>query len=171
MSSAARSKRFLDREASADEGGMNPIWIHQLFSLITEEWKALPQECKPWGAWITLHAPLAAATNDPLLHEAPPQQAWFLEEGMGRPRERSVWAFTRFRVMHFVRPWDTGDCATPDPRFSARCYPLGLAAFAPYADSHDLYLETIWGGRWGLGRRLTLTPEGLIEPAQGLWIA
>ena len=149
---------------------MNPVWIQQLWSLIRGEWNALPEAGKPWGVWIRLYAPLAV-TADHLQQEALPLQAWFLEEGMEWPHERSIWAFARFWAMHFERRWAVADCATLDPRFSARCYPLGLAAFAPYADSQDLYLETIWGGRWGWGRRLSLTPEGLIERSQGLWIA
>jgi hypothetical protein len=150
---------------------MNPVWIQQLWSLIRQEWEALPEAGKPWGVWITRYAPLAAETSHPLERKSLPLQAWFLEAGMERPDERSIWAFTRFWMMHFERPWDVAGWASPDSWFTARCYPLGLASFAPYADSQDFYLETIWGGRWGLGRRLTLTPEGLIERTQGLWIA
>lgn len=148
----------------------NPVWIPQVWSLIREEWQALPDEGKPWGVWITLRAPLAADANHPQ-QEAPLQQAWVLTQDMERPQERSLWAFARFWVMHFERPWDKAGCAPPDPRFAARWYPLGLAACAPYADSQDCYLETIWGGRWGWGRRLRRTPEGSIESVQGLWIA
>jgi len=151
---------------------MNPSWIQPLFSLIREEWKALPDECKPWGVWMTLHVPLAADADHILQRRMPPiHRAWFLKDGMKMAEERDIWAFTRFWVMHFERPWDEAHGASADPRFSARCYPLGLAAFAPYADSQDLCLETIWGGLWGLGRRLTLTAHGSIEPVQGLWIA
>lgn len=153
------------------EGGMNPVWKQQIWSLIRQEWKAIPDAEKPWGVWITRHAPLAAATNNPSLQQAPLLQAWFLQEDMEWPHKRSIWAFTRFWMMHFEQPWDVARCASPDPRFSARCYPLGLAAFAPYSDSQDICLETLWGGRWGLGRRLTLTLDGVIERAQLLWIA
>ncbi len=112
---------------------MNPSRIQQLLSLIRKEWKALPEECKPWGVWITLRAPLIADADHPL-QDAPIHHAWFLEESMNMPQERSIWAFTRFWVMHFERPWDEAFCASADPRFSARCYPLGLAAFALYAE-------------------------------------
>lgn len=149
---------------------MNPSWKHQLWSLIKEEWKALPEECQPWGVWITLHAPLLASPDHPLL-DASIDQAWFLEGRMSMPEQRSIWAFTRFWVMHFVRPWDEAGCASRDPRFSARCYPLGLATFAPYANSPDAYLETIWGGRWGWGRRVTFAPDSSLEQVQFLWIA
>jgi hypothetical protein len=150
---------------------MNPVWIQQLWSRIRQEWNALPEAVKPWGVWITLRAPLAADVDHPLQREDLPLQAWFLEAGMETPHERSIWAFTRFWVMHFEQPWDVAGCASPDPQFTARCYPIGLAAFAPYADSQDVYLETLWGGRWGMGGRLTLTPEGVIERGQILWIA
>src|SRR6185295_3652321 len=61
----------------------------------------------------------------------PIHRASFLEGGINIPGARDIWAVTRFWVMHFERPWDEALCASPDPRFSARCYPLGLAAFAP----------------------------------------
>ncbi len=149
---------------------MNSSWIQQLLSLIKEEWQALPEECKPRGVWITLHAPLAPSADHPL-QDALIHQAWFLEGGMSIPQERKAEAFTRFWMTHFVRPWDEAGYASPDPRFSGHCYSLGLAAFAPYAGSLDLCLETIWGGRWGWSRRLTFTPDDSIRHVQGLWIA
>ena len=151
---------------------MNPSRIQQLLSLIREEWKTLPEECKPWGVWMTLHAPLAAGVDHILRRRMLSiHRVWFLEDGMHMPEERDIWAFTRFWVMHFERPWDKALCASPDPRFSTRCYPLGLAAFTPYADSQDLCLETRWGGLWGWGRRLTFTAHGSIESVQELWIS
>lgn len=150
---------------------MNPAWIEQLWSSIRQEWHAIPEEVRPWGVWIARYAPLATETQGPTLQTMPLLQAWFLDEGMNQPQERSAWAFARFWLMHFKRPWDVAECASRDPRYAARCYPLGVVAFASYADTQDLCLETMWGGLWGLGRRLTLTPEGLIERSQFLWIA
>ncbi len=52
---------------------MNPVVIQQLLFRIREEWKALPEECRPWGVWITLHAPLAAdAESRRKLHQCLP---------------------------------------------------------------------------------------------------
>jgi hypothetical protein len=88
------------------------------------------------------------------------------------PNERNVWAFTRFRVAHFERPWAAvGVPVSRDPWFNSQYYAIGRAAFAPFVDSQDVYLETNWAGLWGKGRRLTLTPEGLIERSQDLWIS
>ena len=143
----------------------------QLLQLIKEEWEELPAQCRPWGVWITLHTPLPAGADHLLQPMRTLRSAWFLEERMNVPQERSIWAFTRFWMMHFERPWDAAGCASADPRFSAPCYPLGMAAFAPYAASHDIYLQTIWGGLRGFGRRLMTNADGLIEPLQGLWIA
>jgi len=150
---------------------METPWKQQLFQLIKEEWQGLPVEWKPWGVWITLHTPLPAEADGLVQPTCTLCRAWFLEESTSRPQERSIWAFTRFWIMHFERPWDAAGCARGDPRFSARCYPIGMAAFAPYADTPDIYLQTIWGGLWGFGRRLTATADGRIEPLQGLWIA
>ena len=150
---------------------METSYQQRLLQLIKEEWLELPAQWRPWGVWITLHTPLSAGTDHPLQATHTLRSAWFLEERMNEPQERSLWAFIRFWIMHFERPWDAAGCASDDPRFSARSYPVGMAAFAPYADSPDIYLQTIWGGLWGFGRRLTTTADGLIEPVQGLWIA
>lgn len=143
----------------------------QLLQLIKEEWRGLPIEWRPWGVWITLHTSLPAEADHLLPSTRTLRSAWFLEERMNVPQERSIWAFTRFWIVHFERPWDAAGCASTDPRFSARCYPIGVASFAPYADSRDIYLQTIWGGLRGFGRRLTPKADGQIESLQGLWIA
>jgi hypothetical protein len=144
----------------------------QLLQLIKEEWQGLPAQWRPWSVWITLHTPLAAEVHCPLQPTTRTlRSAWFLEERMNVPQERSIWAFTRFWIMHFERPWDATGWASDDPRFAARCYPVGMAAFAPYVDSFDIYLQTVWGGRWGLGRHLITKADGRIEPLRGLWIA
>lgn len=150
---------------------MDLVVIQHIWSRIRQEWRAIPEADRPWGVWITRHVPLTATENGPALQLTPIVQAWFLEAGMEWPHERSVWAFERFWAMHFRRTWDVAERASPDPRYEARCFPIGHAAFAPYVDSQDICLETLWGGRWGLGGRLTFTPEGAIERAQLLWIS
>lgn len=150
---------------------METPYLPQLLPLIKEEWQKLPSQWRPWGVWITLHMPLSAEAEHPLQPTHALRSAWFLEERMNVPQERSIWAFTRFWAMHFERPWDAAGCASADPRFSARCYPLGMAAFAPYGYTPDIYLQTLWGGLWGFGRRLTITADGRIEILRGLWIA
>src|SRR5215472_10235820 len=136
---------------------MDPSSCQHLLSLISDEWRAL-------------RAPLARDA-DFLPLDAPIHQVWFLDGSMIKPQNRNVSEFARFLAMHFLRPWDIAECASADPRFSARCYPLGLAAFAPYADSTDVYVETIWGKRWGWGRRLRFAPDASIAQMDGLWIA
>lgn len=149
---------------------MNPSGIQQFLSLIMEEWKALPEVSRPWGVWITLHAPLAADTDYILQRRMPPVHgAWFFEDGMTLPAERDIWAFARFWVIHCERPWDKTYFASPASRFSSGRDSLGMAAFAPYANSQDWCLETAWGGFEAWGRRLRLTTEGFIEPVRVLW--
>ncbi len=150
---------------------MEPFWTQQILHLIKETWKELPVARKPWGVWITLHAPLPANADSLMRSTLPFRRAWFLTDSMGMPQERSIWAFTRFWVMHFERPWDEAGCASSDPHFSADYYAIGLAAFAPYAGSNDIYLETIWAGLSGFGQRLSINAHGLIEPGEGLWIS
>lgn len=90
---------------------------------------------------------------------------------MALPQEHEPPAFARFWVMHIERRWDVGYLASRDPRFTGRCFPIGVADIATFTDSPDVYLGTLWGGRWGLGGRLTLAPDGAIEQGQILWIS
>lgn len=158
---------------------MDPSVIQQLLQLIKEEWQALPvlskrgqPWSKPWGVWITLHAPLPADADMISQPAHSVWRAWFLQAGPDQPQERNIWEFIRFWVMHFERPWDKERLAGTDPRFSIQpYYALGLASFAGYENSQDIYLGTIWAGLWGLGRRLTINAQGQLEPVKGLWMA
>lgn len=156
---------------------MDPSIIQQVLQRIKEEWQALPvlsvggqPGSKPWGVWITLHAPLPAVTHMISQPTHSVWRAWLLQDGPDQPQERSIWEFIRFYVVHFERPWDKEYLAGTDPRFD-RYFILGLAAFARYEDTQDIYLETIWGGLWGLGQRLTINAQGQLEPTEQLWVS
>jgi len=156
---------------------MDPSVIQQILQHIKEEWQALPMlsvagqpRSKPWGVWITLHAPLPANADMISRPAHSAWRAWFLQDGPDQPQERSIWEYIRFYVVHFERPWDKAHLAGTDPRVY-RYFVLGLAAFARYEDTQDIYLETVWGSLWGLGRRLTINAQGQLEPVQQLWVS
>ena len=124
---------------------------------------------KPWGIWITQHSPVPADTHFiELTHTV--QLVWLLQDGGFPPQARSIWEYIRFVVMHFERPWDPSHLASRDPRFD-RIYPLGFAHFAPFSDSEDLYLETLWGPRSGRGRRVRRTTPGALTEVELLWLS
>ncbi len=141
-----------------------------VFVSIRDEWQAIPPHLAPWGVWITQHPPLPADVHEILHPTRSVQQAWLLQGSEFPPQLRNVWEYIRFYTMHFERPWDPYFLAPRDPRFE-RTYPLGLAAFAPLADTRDLCLETTWGGRSGRGRRIRQTAPGVLSEIERFWIS
>jgi hypothetical protein len=144
--------------------------IGLVFDSIRAEWRDIPPHLAPWGVWIAQHPPLPADAHPISLHLRAVQRAWLLQGDDPQPRERNVWEYLRYVVVHFERPWDTYHQAPQDPRF-ARTFPMGMARFAPFGESEDVYLETVWGGLWGRGRRLINTAPGVLTEARVFWVS
>lgn len=145
--------------------------IERLLHFIVGEWQAVPEQWRPWGVWITLHAPLPASVD--MLSDREMTRsvraAWFLKDGI--PQPRSIWEFIRFIVVHSQQPWNMRRDPVPDAVFSTRRHEIGLAAFAAFIDSPEIYLDTVWGGLWGRGRKVIVNVQGQVEERQLLWIS
>ena len=140
-----------------------------LLARIRSEWESLPADSRPWGVWLRHYAPLAADTINLGINTGPPLQAWFLDKvGLS---ERSVWEFQRFLVTHWVQPWCGRIWKERSLPVSTGAHEIGLAAFARYEDSSDVYLDWIWGGLWGRGWRIRLSANGEPVDYEGLWIS
>jgi hypothetical protein len=120
--------------------------------------------------WLRYYAPFAADVRDLSdIKLAPPLQAWFLDKsGLD---ERSVWEFQRFAVTHGVQPWCGRILKETSLPISTGPHEIGLAAFAEYEDSTDVYLDWIWGGLWGRGWRIKLGADGEPVDYEDLWIS
>ena len=95
----------------------DPPQISLMFELIKDEWLAIPSQRRPWGIWITQHAPLPSDTHS-LPHQTRTlQRAWLLQDNIFPPEPRDPWEYARFFIMHFARPWDPYYLASIDPRF------------------------------------------------------
>ncbi len=147
---------------------MRPELQDILLREIVSEWKALSPQHRPWGMWITLHTPLAEGTDSIRTAATPALTAWFLNrEGL---RRRNIWEYARFYVMHAEQPWCGNTIGVPNGVWG-NPHLIGLASFAEYVDTEDIYLETVWGGLWGRGDRVTIDAYGQIQWRQSLWVS
>ena len=140
-----------------------------LLARIIREWMSLPDGSRPWGVWLRYYAPIATDIDHIGTNTSVPLQAWFLDkDGIS---ERSVWEYQRFLVVHWEQPWCGRIWKERSLPISTGTYEIGLAAFAPYEDSSDVYLDWIWGGLWGRGWRVKLGANGEPADYEGLWIS
>jgi hypothetical protein len=137
-----------------------------LLERVVQDWRSLDQGTQPWGLWITLHAPLPVEA-DALDRAAPPAcRAWFLDAGA--VQSRSTLEYERFWTVHFEQPWCRRPYREPGQILGADTYPIGLAGFAAYSGTSDLYLEVVYGKLHGRGYRLTLN-SGQLCAERELW--
>ncbi|MGZ3681891.1 MAG: hypothetical protein ACXVDI_25310 [Ktedonobacterales bacterium] len=131
-------------------------------------WNPLPEERWPWGVWIRQHGPLPASTPDIGDVATPLHKAWFLsEDGL---RQMNPWSFLRYWTVQFTRPWASAESYVEDAAFARPRWRIGYASFAEITSSDEIYLETLWGGRWGWGRLVT-TAGPTVQEIRTLWIA
>jgi hypothetical protein len=137
---------------------------------ILQEWKALPKEAPPWGVWITQHAPILETITDGVTSVSPIERAWFLStKGL---EQRNAWEFFRMMVIQGEQPWCSKAFKEKSAiRSGTKMHEIGLAAFAQYRDSRNLYLETQWGGLYGAGWCIRFTDEFGEFESKRLWIS
>jgi hypothetical protein len=147
---------------------MNAALQHTLLNLIEQQWRSLPPAAQPWGVWIRSYDCVEPDSNG-IAIEAWPQAVWFLDHsGL---HERDIWVWQRFRVVLIDQPWCQRGFAKEPVHVFGRRHEIGLAAFAPYRNSTDIYLEVIWGGTFGSGWRMGSTMDGATLHQQMIWIS
>jgi hypothetical protein len=125
-----------------------------LLERVVGDWQSLAPGMQPWGMWIALYAPLPvdADTLDRTASRA--LRAWFLDARGLQPR--GTLEYERFWIIHFEQPWCRRPYPEPGEILGAQTYPIGLAAFAAYSDTMDVYLQVEYGARFGRGYRVTV---------------
>jgi hypothetical protein len=145
---------------------MDQRQISILLAAVEQQWRDLPPEQRPKGVWIRRHDPLPPDAVDRM--PTPVRAVWFLDErGL---RKGDVRSFLRFYTVHIVQPW----CARAVPeknQIFGRVHAIGLAAFASYRGSDEVYLETIWGNLHGRGGRYSLDEHGALKLVGPEWIS
>src|SRR5258708_21845083 len=107
---------------------------------VDQQWRDLPPDQRPQGVWICYHEPLPPEAVDRIT--TPLREVWFLDaQGL---RSGDPWAFLRFFTVHNLRPWNARTVPVKYQIF-ARAHEIGIAAFASYDGTKDVYLETVWG--------------------------
>ena len=140
-----------------------------LLGRIIREWRSLPDRSRPWGVWVRYYAPLATDVWHIGVDSPVPLQAWFLDRnGLG---ERSVWEYQRFHVVHCKQPWCGRILAERSLPVSTGSHEIWQAAFAQYEDNSGVYLDLIWGGLWGYGRRVSFDASGEPVDDEAIWVS
>ena len=141
---------------------------HQRLLSTSESWRRDTAGRQPWGAWIALHDALPAGDQSFLsIPSAPVRRVWFLDAGGSR--ERSAWEYVRFHVVHSVQPW-CGRTTREVPAIFGRVHEIGLAHFAQFAGTSDVYAGMQWGSLWGRGVRLAVQGDRVVE-VNLLWVS
>ncbi|MFN3652015.1 MAG: hypothetical protein ACK47B_20765 [Armatimonadota bacterium] len=133
---------------------------------LQRHWQA-QAENRPWGMWITRHAPVDGEADALDYAASPALDAWFLSDSGVTPR--SPWGFRRFWSVHFLQPWCQRPYSEQTGIYGERRYPIGIASFAPYAaETNWLYVQLTYGRLFGRGYRLRVS-DGVVDSEVELW--
>lgn len=139
---------------------------HALLDEVVREWQSLPQASRPWGVWVRQYPAISSEVHkidDSVLPEA----VWFLDDhGL---EWRDVWQWMRFVAVHIEQLWCGKMWAKESDRIFGDPHMIGLAAFAPCTVEGVFYLETIWGGKFGGGRQVSVSTEGCVQHDLTIW--
>ena len=151
---------------------MNLSSIDYCLIYVTDRWRSLkaielggePAIQPPWGVWIRQYDDLAPGAAS--IGQEQIQAAWFLSASGMEPRDPLEYA--RFILANSYPP-------PKDRRENSvfgRVHKIAMAAFAGYSDtSMNMYVEYIWGTRWGEGVRLTFGDDGNVSTQERLWLS
>jgi hypothetical protein len=81
-----------------------------------------------------------------------------------------AWLFVRWWTAQIERPWRAPSGDVWEAAFTRPRHRIAWAAFAEYAGTNELYLETVWGGTWARGQRVVVRSGG-VEVVSDLWMA
>lgn len=117
--------------------------IHQL-------WLEAEENMRPYSVWIAEHSPVSKNCEHP---DTPVCHAWFMDrDGIVK---RSASDYSRFMTVQSGVHWNSLRFPVlPSAVFNDRSsciHSIGLASFAPVRESELIYLEFIWGGKFGRG--------------------
>jgi hypothetical protein len=138
-----------------------------LLASIIHDWQTRVPARQPWGVWIRAYPSIADHT-DHIPAERWPHRVWFLDRT--GCTERDIFSWRRFQVVVLHQIWCRRSLGREPIAVFGDPHELGLAAFAPYQEGTDVYLETIWGNRDAQGRRVQQQPGGYVTTQQ-LWVA
>lgn len=153
---------------------MRPEIVELCIRYTIDEWRKLqprklqdkPPIPPPWGVWIRLYDPLSPTASD-ITNKHVLRRVWFLtERGL---QERDPWEYARFVTVTWHRPWASAGFA-PREAIWGILFEIGLAAFAEFSGTEEVYRETRWGSRWGQGYRMKPDKNHTLQIVETLWL-
>lgn len=72
--------------------------------------------------------------------------------------------------MQREKPWCKRPFGESNPAVGP-LFEIGEAAFAPCPVDNEFYVETTWGGLYGEGRLIAVSPEGGVRRKERVWVA
>ena len=130
---------------------------------VCRHWRGLPEDGRPKGVWIALHAALEDGASEVDPTDSPVSAAWFLDERGLHPR--TVSDFLGFDAVVNGQPWSAAPLGPSHPP-PGRFFGIGVSRVAPYREGRDFYADVLYGPRYGAGWRL----RGDV-PSKDLWRA
>ena len=153
---------------------MDAASIQVILYFVAAKWRRLRNDRRvdhegeqwPIGCWICQHDPLPGDAQDLV---TPLNASWFLDTSGIRRMDINI--FIRFWTVQLQMPWAADGFPIPHQTdFTIGRHRIAMAAFAPYDDSDEFYLETIWGGLHAIGMRATVH-DGQLEMVEFFWIS
>jgi hypothetical protein len=137
---------------------LSPAVIRLVMLTLWDSWCGVSDDRRPWGVWICRYASLDEQAQDIYPSVDRLEEAWFMDDrGI---RAASIHSYARCVTVHLIRPWWTGWNDAPENVVFGRNHQIGIASFAAYQESGDVYLDYQWGGTYGNGWRV---PQDQLE--------
>lgn len=152
---------------------MTPEAEDAVFAFLLEQWfsamdlfayRGVQEQIK--GAWLSRHAPVPSASE---YIETPALRARFVDDVDFHAPDLD--GYRRFEAEHM-----SGRSDPERPRSSnwssvrpGRFHVIGLGRFAEVEGTKNILVETSWGGLFGLGFLVRVTPSGELTVLRELW--
>jgi hypothetical protein len=135
---------------------------------VEDDWESVYKQARLWAMWIRYYPPISVGADD-IDSSQIPLQVWFLtKSGLS---EHSIWEFQRLQTVHFIKPWCGKMWGESSNWWSKDKENIGFASFAQYENTSDYYFDSLWGGLFGRGWKVTFDTNGNDVEWTGLWIS
>lgn len=134
-------------------------------------WLEAEENMRPYLVWIAEHSPVSKDCEHP---DTPVCHAWLMDrDGLVK---RSASDYVRFMTVQSGVYWNSlGFPVLSSAIFNDRpscTYSIGLASFASVRESELIYLEFIWGGKFGRGAHYKFDEERqIVLCVENAWVS
>ena len=148
---------------------MNEEIIEYFIKELTKDWKSLREEFQPWGIWIKEYETITRNVRDGIDDtKTVVNKVWFLDKKGVVIKD--VWEYRRMITVQFLQPWCKKTWKEPTLWATTKKHQIGFSSFAQYEQSNDYYFDTIYGGLFGRGCKVTFHSMSSIS-YENLWVS